>query len=121
MITRLTIAFLALGVWEPSQGADQTLTGKLSDSICAAVHKSTLEHDGQKLPDRDCTIACVKKGGKYVFVSQGKVYHIANQDFEGLEEHAGQTVTLSGDLLGGNLKVSRIAAASGPRRTAPTP
>jgi hypothetical protein len=92
--------------------AEKTWSGKISDSLCRTSHNSTVEHAGEKLADHDCTIACVKKGGKYVFVSSGKVYDITNQDFAGLQEHAGHTVQLRGEMSGNNIKVSGVAMAS---------
>ncbi len=100
--------------------AEQTWTGKISDSLCRASHNSAVEHAGEKLADHDCTIACVKKGGKYVFVNRGKVYDIGNQDFAGLEEHAGHTVQLSGEMNGNNIKVSRITMTSSRGKKAKT-
>lgn len=88
--------------------AEKTWTGKISDSMCGASHKSAMEHGGAKMTERDCTLACIKKGGKYVFVSKGKVYNIENQDFASLEEHAGHTVKLTGEMTGTTIKVSRI-------------
>lgn len=88
--------------------AEQTWTGKISDSMCGASHKSAMEHAGKKMSDRDCTLACVKNGGKYVFVHMGKVYNIANQDLAALQEHAGHTVKLTGDLNGDTITVSKI-------------
>src|ERR1035438_4180447 len=41
--------------------ADQTWTGKISDSMCGATHQSATEHGGKKMSDRDCTLACVKE------------------------------------------------------------
>jgi hypothetical protein len=89
--------------------ADQTWTGQISDSSCGHSHKSAIEHSGKKLTDRDCTLACVKGGAKYVFVSGGKVYNIANQDYAGLEEHAGHTVKLTGQASGDTISVTKIA------------
>ena len=58
----------------------------------------------------DCTLACVKDhGGKYIFVMNGKVYNIDNQTFSGLEEHAGHTVKLTGEMKGDTITVSKIA------------
>src|SRR2546422_5745072 len=103
--------------------AERTWTGKISDSMCGASHKSTIEHSGKKMTDRDCTLACIKKGGKYVFVSKGKVYKIDNQDFASLEEHAGHTVKLTGEMAadGKSVKVSDITmpaakGAKGPKK-----
>jgi opacity protein-like surface antigen len=79
----LCIAVVAsvLGAMSAS-AADQTWTGKISDSMCGANHNSSAEHGGKKISDRDCTLAGVKDhNAKYEFVSGGKVYHVPNQDF----------------------------------------
>jgi hypothetical protein len=89
--------------------AEQTWHGKISDSMCGASHKSAIEHAGKKLTDRECVEACIKNGGKYVFVSGGKVYNIENQDYAGLAEHAGHKVTMKGEMTGDTIKVSSIS------------
>jgi hypothetical protein len=88
--------------------ADQTWTGQISDSTCGASHKAAIEHAGKNLSDADCTVACVKNGGKYVFVSGGKIYDIANQDLGDLEKHAGHTVKLTGEMKGNAITVHKI-------------
>ena len=99
--------------------ATKTWSGKISDSMCGATHKMVKEHEqkgeiSKTAPkadkDRDCVLACVKAGGKYVLASQGKVFEISNQDFAGLQEHAGHAVKLTGDLNadGKTIKVSEI-------------
>ena len=87
--------------------ADQTWTGQISDSMCGTSHaKMMAGHPG--MSDRDCTLACVKGGGKYVFVSDGKVYNVANQDLALLQTHAGHTVRLTGEMKGDTITVSNI-------------
>ena len=103
-LSLVAVLFVSVGA---AVAADQTWTGKISDSMCGATHKAGAEH-GAKMSDRDCTLACVKHGGKYVFVQGGKVYQIANQDYAGLEEHAGHTVKLTGDMKGDTITVSNI-------------
>ena len=93
-----------------------TWTGRISDSMCGALHKKTEEHGSAKISDRDCTLACVKNGAKYVFVSQNKVYQITNQDFAGIEQNAGPQVKVTGELAGDNIKISDIQATSGKKR-----
>lgn len=95
--------------------ADQTWTGTISDSTCGHSHKSAIEHAGQKLTDADCTRACVKGGGKYVFVSGNKVYEIANQDFAGLDANAGGSVKLTGEATGNTVRISALKAAARPK------
>jgi hypothetical protein len=90
--------------------ADQTWTGKISDSMCGAKHDASAEHGGKKMSDRDCTLACVKDhSAKYVFVTGGKVYNVGNQDLADLQEHAGHTVKLTGEMNGDTITVSKIA------------
>jgi hypothetical protein len=92
----------------PALAAEKTMTGSISDSMCNGKHSAKNEH-GVKLSDADCTKGCIDKGGKYVFVSGGKVYQIANQDYAGLKEHAGHQVALTGDMKGDEITVSKIA------------
>ena len=94
--------------------ADQTWTGKISDSKCGAKH--AMGEHGKKMTDRECTEACVKGGAKYVFSSKGKVYQIANQDNAELAMHAGHTVRLTGDMKGDSVTVSKIEMPKGSKR-----
>jgi hypothetical protein len=87
--------------------APQTWTGQISDSLCGAKHEEAAEGQG-KMPDRDCTLACVKGGSKFVLVVDGKILQIVNQDNKDLETHAGQTVKLTGELQGQSIVVAKI-------------
>jgi hypothetical protein len=79
----------------PTWAAQQTLTGQISDSMCGANHAAM--GDMGKNP-KECTAACVKSGGKYVFVSNGTVFAIRNQDFASLASNAGAKVPVDGDV-----------------------
>jgi hypothetical protein len=97
--------------------AAQTWTGKISDSDCGAKHKSAAEHGGKAMSDHDCAVACVKGGAKYVFVTGGNVYPVNNQDFSGLEEHAGHTVKLTGDMQSqGGINVTGVQMTSAKKK-----
>ena len=87
--------------------AEQTWTGKISDSACGAKHEEAAEGQGV-MADRDCTQACVRGGSKYVLVVDGKVFQIANQDNKDLATHAGHTVKMTGELQGTSITVSKI-------------
>ena len=87
--------------------AEQTWTGQISDSACGAKHEEAAEGQG-KMPDRECTVACVRGGSKYVLVSDGKVFQIANQDNKDLAAHAGHTVKMTGEMKGNSIAVSKI-------------
>jgi len=86
-----------------------TWTGQISDSACGMSHaKMMTEHKALKT-DRDCTLACIAAGGKYVLVSDGKVYNISNQKLAALKQRAGSTVTVTGTMKGDTITVSKIA------------
>jgi hypothetical protein len=99
---------LLVGLASFVHAVEQTWTGKISDSICGDNHaKMMAEHKDAKT-DRDYTLVCVKGGGKYVLVSSGKVYNIENQDLALLQDHAGHTVRLTGEMKGDTITVSKI-------------
>jgi len=100
---------MCVGLTGFALAADQTWTGQISDSMCGASHaKMIAAHAPAKMTGRDCALACVKAGGKYVFVTGGKVYSIANQDLADLQTHAGHTVRLTGEMKGDTVTVSKI-------------
>ena len=106
MVVMAMTLFAAPGI-VGATGANGTWTGKISDSGCGASHaKMKAQHPGT---DAECTAACVKNGGKYVFVSAGKAYTIVNQDEKDLSANAGKTVRLTGDMDGNSITVSKIA------------
>jgi hypothetical protein len=90
-----------------ASAAEQTWTGNIGDSACGAKHEEAAEGQG-KMPDRECTQACVRGGSKYVLVADGKVVQIANQDNKELATHAGHRVKLTGELKGNAITVSKI-------------
>jgi len=90
-----------------ASAAEQTWTGNISDSACGAKHEEAAEGQG-KMPDRECTQACVRGGSKYVLVADGKVVQIANQDNKELATHAGHRVKVTGELKGNAITVSKI-------------
>jgi hypothetical protein len=97
--------------------AQQSWTGQISDNKCGVSHNQMIEAKYKELktnsaePDRDCTLACMKEKGTYVFVTGGSVYKIANQNLPALRTHAGHNVQLTGDLQGDTIKVSRVTLA----------
>jgi hypothetical protein len=91
-----------------ARAEDQSWTGTISDSNCGAKHAAGAEHGNGKMSDAECVNGCVKKGAKYVFVADGRVYNIDNQDFATLPDHAGQAVKLTGEMSGDTIRVSKI-------------
>ena len=74
--------------------------GTISDAKCGAAHADASEKSMK------CVNACVKGGQKAVFVSDGKVLQIANQDK--VTEHLGHKVTLNGKLEGETITVDSV-------------
>lgn len=92
-----SISCFAAGPW----------AGKISDSSCGVSHAKMAGQHGKS--DRECALACIRNGSKYVFVSAGSVYQISNQDFADLEKRAGQMVELTGDMKGDAVTVTKIS------------
>jgi len=98
---------LARGSADGAKAAEQTWSGQISDSACGAKHEEAAEGQG-KMPDRECTQACVRGGSKYVLVVDGKVFQIANQDDKDLATHAGHKVQVTGELKANTITISKI-------------
>ena len=78
-------------------------TGYIVDQACAGKKKD----DHGASPDHtSCAARCIKSGSPAVFVSDAKVYNIADQDK--VVGHAGHKVTITGTLTGGTIKVDSV-------------
>jgi len=89
-------------------GKSQTLTGEVSDAMCAAKH----EMAGKAA---DCTRACIKHGSKYALVVGDKVYTIETSDQSALSKLnnlAGAKATVTGEVDGTTITVKSVAAGS---------
>lgn len=108
-----SVSFALMLISAAAFAAEQTWSGQISDSMCKADH-SMMSHGGKKVSAHDCTLECVKGGGKYVFVTKGKVYEIQNQDLPDLQMHAGHTVKLTGEMSadGKTIKATKIVMPS---------
>jgi hypothetical protein len=93
-------AFTANGTW----------TGRISDSMCGISHARGPKYEGQEtLTDAECIELCLAAGAKYVFVSDGHVYSIANQDNRDLARNIGREVQLTGNMEDNTITVSKIS------------
>ena len=63
----LAIAWTVFGV---NFAAEQTWTGKISDNLCNASHTKMATGVFPPFEDPQCTLECVKAGGKFVFVDK---------------------------------------------------
>jgi hypothetical protein len=99
-----------------ARAEEKTLSGTVSDSLCGMSHKEMAAKQGSKITDRDCVIACLnystESSPKLVFVEKGgKIYQIANQKFPGMIRRAGDPISLTGDVNGSTITVTKIDAA----------
>jgi hypothetical protein len=110
MKTTFLALIAAAFVVSQAGAAPGTWTGTISDSGCGGSHEAMTDH-GKKGTDKTCTEMCIMKGAKYVFVNEGKALMIKNQNLADLKKFAGDRVTVSGDLSGDTITITKIAAA----------
>ena len=117
-MTKIAFMIAACLIIAPATfAAEQTWTGAITDTMCPKSHQTNIEHkletSGERMTDQECAVGCVgHRGQKYVFVSDGKVYRIANQQHADLAAHAGRAVKLTGEMSGTTITVSKIVASA---------
>jgi hypothetical protein len=104
----LAVGFLlaaSLAAPGTAKAATRTFVGNISDSMCG------LKHMMPGKSDKECTVECVKGGGKFVLadLANGKVYQLSDQKKP--EEYAGQKVKVTGALKGDTIGVTAIEPA----------
>jgi hypothetical protein len=110
LLAVLAVAWSITGV---NFAAEQTWTGKISDNLCSASHTKMATIVFPPLEDPACVAACIDSGGKFVFMNKDddKPLQIANQDFADLKKHPGVLVTITGELKGDVITISKIEPA----------
>jgi len=98
---KILVAALLFGVTAMAE----TMTGVISDSNCGAKH-------GEKL-NAACVKKCVEGGASAVFVSDGKVYKIADSSKDKVADHLGEKVKVGGSLKGDTVTIETISMDSG--------
>jgi len=92
----LVAALLLTGI-SMAAPKDKTYAGQIMDSDCAKMgsHEEMMKKEGTK-DAKECTLACVKGGGKYVLYNSTtkKTYQLDDQTKP--EQFAGQKVTVTG-------------------------
>lgn len=116
----LTIA-AAAAVWVAvgagtARAEQKTVSGTISDSMCGMSHKAMREKEGTQISDRDCVVACVNyqtpDAPKLVVAAKdGTIYMITNQRFPGLMRHAGEPLTITGDVTGKTITITKVEMA----------
>jgi len=103
----IVIALVISSLWGVVGSVPLAAHGRIGDDRCADGH-AHVSAELRNLSGRDCVNRCVLMGAHYVFVSQGVVYTIRNQDFPDLTRFAGQDVQLEGELQQNLLTVERV-------------
>jgi hypothetical protein len=107
--SKFLIALLVACAPAVPTSAQQTFTGRLSDSTCATSHQSKAA--SAQLTDRECLLACINRLSRYVLVdSAGQLLPIANQDAMGLPLYAGRPVKITGERKGDAIMVAKVEA-----------
>lgn len=104
----IAIAFVMWGRWWGDGSVPLAARGQIGDSRCADNRHAHASAELKNLSARDCVQRCVLMGAHYVFIAQGVVYTIRNQDFVDLTRFAGQDVQLEGEVRQNLLTVSHV-------------
>jgi hypothetical protein len=97
MKTLTVTAMLALGLASLGMAAD--FSGFVEDTACSS--KPAMKNNAE------CAQKCIKAGDTAVLVTpDGKIYKIADQDK--IVAHAGHNVTITGDLKGDTISVTKV-------------
>ena len=102
----LAIVFVAWSRLWTDTGVPLSARGQINDSKCAGGPHPSAEL--MKMSGGNCVQRCIQMGAHYVFVSQGVVYAIRNQDLVALARLAGQDVQLEGEVRQNLLTVSQV-------------
>jgi hypothetical protein len=104
MRLRISALFLsvALSTVAASAQSNQTLTGTVSDAMCAGHHMMQGKTPAQ------CTRECIKQGSDFALVSGGKVY-ILKGDKTQFDKFAGENVIVKGKVSGTIVSVDSIS------------
>jgi len=91
------------------QQAQQIWSGRLSDSMCGASHRTMAA--ARNMSERECLFECIRALARYVLVDdKQQVIAIANQDLGGFPLYAGRPVRITGRLKDGAIVATKIEA-----------
>ena len=98
--------FLASSLFFAVSAMAGSMTGYISDAKCAAAHNADK-------PNEACVKRCVGRGEAAVFVSDGKVYKIADASKSKVTDHLGHKVKVDGNVEGDTITIETISMESG--------
>jgi len=109
----MVAAILAFG---PGSGLqtpppETVFTGYVTDTECGGNHAPMIAKGGMGKDDRECTLACVRKGATFGFVGEDrkKFYQLDDQDAPA--RFAGRKVRIRGRREGDTIFVESVEAA----------
>jgi hypothetical protein len=116
---KLALGFTATLTFLTVVGAaqkNQTFTGEIMDSQCAAMgtHEQMIKTFEKVNTAKECTLACVKAGGKFVLFNRNTRTTFQLDDQKKPAQFAGANVTVTGTLDDSNktIHVANIKVSS---------
>jgi hypothetical protein len=112
IISSALLFILALSISFNLFAQNKSFTGEVMDSPCALLGgHDKMAQKGES--DKDCTLRCVKAGGKYALFNAADKSWYTLDDQKKAEAFAGQKVVVTGaaDAATKTLKVATIKAA----------
>jgi hypothetical protein len=81
-----------------AEARDRVFSGDIMDSECAEMGSHDMKLDGSNTTAKDCTLACVKLGSKFVLYSAGTKVVFQLDDQQRPRQFAGDKVNVMGSL-----------------------
>jgi hypothetical protein len=81
-----------------AEARDRIFSGDIMDSECAEMGSHDMKLDGSNTTAKDCTLACVKLGSKFVLYSAGTKVVFQLDDQQRPRQFAGDKVNVMGSL-----------------------
>ncbi|HKT11103.1 MAG TPA: DUF5818 domain-containing protein [Terriglobia bacterium] len=111
------VAIMVMATFSFAQGQNaKTFKGEIMDSMCASMggHSQAAYESTHTHTPKDCTLACVKAGSKFVLYNKAKKTTLQLSDQDKARDFAGQEVKVTGtyDKATKTIHVSNIEAAS---------
>ncbi len=98
------VSVLAVRAQNAPAGEQKTLTGVISDTMCAKKHMA------KDKPEPDCVRMCVKNGNGYALITDDAIYVLKGHSAD-LDKLAAQKVTVTGTVTGKSIAVDSVAPA----------
>ena len=96
------LSVIAIHAQTAPSSEQKTLTGVVSDTMCAKTHMS------KDKTAAECVRQCIKMGDGFALVTEDAVYALKGHSAD-LDKYAGQKVTVTGIVKGNSLAVESVA------------